>query len=289
LVVDYAAGPHEEWWEITYDKPDPTFNLPWRYDDLDPAVEYKRLLSKEITFEPDSPMDGQPVTIQARVRNYSLVGAHDVKVRFYRGDPDDDGVQIGSDQTISQLNPMDSATVSVQFDTAGYGGQSLEIYAVVDPEGEIEEMHEDYNKAYAILPVKVPGAPPLGPISLKISPEDIVFDPETPALGETVHISATVEAQGDTFTFVPVEFWDGDPRRGGQLIGGEVIPMIPAGETATASITWDTAGKYGSHDIWVGIDYDAGEEDISTDNWAYKTLDLPPFRLYLPLLRKSVQ
>ncbi|MFQ5343180.1 MAG: CARDB domain-containing protein, partial [Anaerolineae bacterium] len=289
LVVDYAAGPHEEWWEITYDKPDPTFNLPWRYDDLDPAVEYKRLLSKEITFEPDSPMAGQTVTIQAKVRNYSLVGAHDVKVRFYRGDPDDGGVQIGSDQTISQLNPMDSATVSVQFDTAGYGGQSLEIYAVVDPEGEIEEMQEDYNKAYAILPVKVPGAPPLGPISLKISPEDIVFDPETPALGETVHISATVEAQGDTFTFVPVEFWDGDPRRGGQLIGGEVIPMIPAGETATASITWDTAGKYGAHDIWVHIDHHAGEEDISTDNWAYKTLDLPPFRLYLPLLRKSVQ
>jgi hypothetical protein len=290
LVVDYAAGPvtatPPTWWQNTYNKPDPTFNLPWKYGELGEAY---RLLSKEITFAPDSPMEGGTVTITAKVRNYSLVGAYNVKVRFYRGDPDQGGVQIGSDQTIPQLNPMSSATVSVQFNTAGYGGQTLNIYAVIDPDNSIVEMHEDNNKAYALLPVKRPGAPPLEPISLVIAPENIVFDPEAPTLGETVHISATIEALGDSFTFVPVEFWDGDPRQGGQLIGGAVIPMILAGETATASVMWDTTGKYGSHEIWVGIDYHAGEEGISTDNWAYRTINLPPFRLWLPLLLKNYQ
>jgi hypothetical protein len=302
LVVDYAAAPKsvqagaplETWWDDMYNEPDLTFNLPWRY--RQPGDPY-RLLSKEISCEPASPLEGQTVTITARVRNYSLTGESNVnvRVRFYQGDPDAGGVQIGSDQIIPQLGSVlavppqvgPSAIVTQTFNTSGYGNQTLNIYAVVDPDNTIQEVHEDNNKAYAILPVKVPGAPPSRPISLRISPEDIVFDPETPSLGETVCISATIEAMGDAFTFVPVEFWDGDPRQGGQLIGGEVIWMIPAGETATASVIWDTTGKYGAHDIWVGIDYTVGEEDISTDNWAYKTINLPPFRLYLPVLLKG--
>lgn len=46
------------------------------------------------------------------------------------------------------------------------------------------------------------GAPPLGPISLEIALGDIVFTLETPAAGETVHITATIEALGSTFAFV---------------------------------------------------------------------------------------
>jgi hypothetical protein len=292
LVVDYAALPltatPPTWWQNTYNQPDPTFNLPWKYN---PPSEDYRLLSKEITFEPDSPTWGQQVTIQAKVRNYSLVGAYDVNVRFYRGDPDGDGEQIGSDQLIPQLNPLSSHTVSMQFQAPAPQSQDgyVKIYAVVDPEDSIEEMHEDNNKAYAILPVVPSEVLPPGLFNLVITPEDIAFDPEVPALGETVHISATIHALGKHFTFVPVEFWDGDPCRGGELIGGEVIPIILADRTATAHVTWDTTGQYGAHDMWVNIDHQAGEEHISTDNWTYKTINLPPFCLYLPLTQKDTQ
>ena len=295
LAVDYAVRPliasPETWWQTTYDKPDPAFNLPWK--DGSEGDDYK-LLSKEITFQPYSPRAGELVTVTAKVRNYSVSSDNDVTdvtVRLYLGDPDDGGQQIGSDQTIPELKVQSSQTETVQFDTTGYGGQTLNVYAVVDPDKQIEEMHDETNlpnnnKAYAILPVKM-AAVPGRPVNLAIAPEDIVLNPEIPTAGETVHISATIQAQGDAFTHVGVEFWDGDPYRGGRYIGGDYIPMILAGETATGRFAWDTGGKLGARDVWVNVDHRAIDEDLYTDNWAHRTINLAPHRQYLPLAFKD--
>ena len=283
LVVDYAAGPltatPSTWWQNTYTKPDPTFNLPWKYNN--PPDDYNAL-TKEISFDPASPKAGDMVTITARVRNYSLVGAYNVKVRFYLGDPDAGGVQIGHDLTIPQLNPMASQTVELPFDTTGHDGETLRIYAVIDPDHEIDEMHEDYNKAYALLPVRPGGASVVPSMNLSIASGDISFDRPRPEPGDTVHISATVRAQGNVFTNVAVEFWDGDPDAGGRIIGGEVIPMILAGRSATAHTTWQSRA-YGLHEIWVHISPQIGEATVD-DNRAYQIIDLlPNCRLYLPV------
>jgi hypothetical protein len=294
LAVDYAAWPvtasPPTWWQNTYDKPDPAFNLPWKYSS---SKGYPQL-TKEITFDPPSSKAGKQVTITARVRNYSLVGveADKVKVRFYNGDPDNGGVQIGADQTIvQQLNPMSSHTVKVFFDTTGQDGKTLDIYAVIDPDKQIAEMHDetnlpDNNKAYAQLPVKPAGAT-TRPINLAIHAEDITVKPEVPTAGATVHISATAQAEGDAFAYVGVEFWDGDPHRGGEFIDGELIPMILAGESATAHIAWDTAGEFGDRDIWVGVDHRAIDEDLYSDNWARTAIHLEPYRRYLPFIFKG--
>ena len=125
------------------------------------------------------------------------------------------------------------------------------------------------------------------PISLAVTSDNIEFATGAPGAGATVQISATIQALGDAFAYVAVEFWDGDPCRGGQLIGGDLIPMLLAGESATAQIAWDTAGKLGAHDIWVGVEHRAGEEDLHDDNWAYRTLSLVPIRQYLPLLSRE--
>ena len=300
LALDYAvrpeiAGPDDPptWWQDTYDKPDPAFNLPWKYSD----VQGYPLLTKEITFQPYSPTAGEMVTVTAKVRNYSVSSnpdvttAKDVTVRLYQGDPDQGGQQIGSDQTISELRFQSSQTVKVQFNTSSYGGKVLNIYAVVDPDNKIAEMHDETslpnnNKAYAMLPVKPVGVPER-PINLAIGSENIVFHPEAPTAGETVHISATIQAQGDAFTHVGVEFWDGDPYRGGRYISADYIPMILAGETATARFAWDTGGKLGAHDIWIGVDHRAKDEDLYTDNWTHRTINLAPHRQYLPLAFKD--
>lgn len=295
LVLDYAVAPvtgsppnPPTWWQNTYDKPDPAFNLPWQSHPLTPDYE---LLSREITFDPYSPTAGEPVTITARVRNYSLVPADDVTVRLYRGDPDDGGQRIGSEQTIPELLGRTSQTVTVTFDTSDYAGQTLDIYAVVDPDQAISEVHDEAsppnnNKAYALLPVK-PAEAVGRPISLAVAEDKIEFDPRAPGPGATVHISATIQALGAAFTQVAVEFWDGNPRRGGQLIGGDLIPMILAGETATARVAWDTAGEQGTHDIWVNVEHRAWEEDLYDDNWAHRAIELAPFRQYLPLVSRQ--
>ena len=195
--------------------------------------------------------------------------------------------QIGLDQNIPELKVQSSQTVTVQFDTTGYGGQTLDIYAVVDPDNKIAEVHDETNppnnnKAYAILPVKPQGTAG-GPINLAIEPESIVFDPELPSAGETVRISATVQAQGDAFSHVGVEFWDGNPNGGGRYLGGDYIPLILAGETATAQFAWDSSGEMGAHDFWINVEHRDRDEDLYTDNWAHQTIYLVPHRQYLPL------
>lgn len=57
-------------------------------------------------------------------------------------------MQIGGDQTIAQPNPMSSLTVEVHFDSSGYGSQTLNIYAVVDPDNSIGEKHKDNNTVW---------------------------------------------------------------------------------------------------------------------------------------------
>ena len=286
LVLDYAVQPvtatPATWWQNTYNKPDPAFNLPWKYND--PPDAYS-LLTKEITFDPLSPTTGQPVTVTAKVRNYSLVGANNVVVRFYNGDPDAGGVQF-SQHTITQLNPQSAASVVATFNTSGYANKLLNIYARIDPNTPVAEMHTDNNKAYAILPVKAADTS-AWPATLSITPEDITFEPAAPVQGQTTHIGATVRAQGSTFTYVTVMVYDGDPRRGGKFIGGDLVYLIAAGATATVDIPWITADVWGQHDIWVVIGHQVDEEDISTDNRTHKTIDLPYYHLYLPLGLKS--
>ena len=63
--------------------------------------------------------------------------------------------------------------------------------------------------------------------------------------------------------------------------------MILVGETATARFAWDTGGKLGAHDIWVNVDHRAKDEDLYTDNWTHRTINLAPHRQYLPLAFKD--
>jgi hypothetical protein len=91
LKVDYVAEPGYHpgvatWWQRTYNKPDPAFNLPWWW-----AEAYKRdrtMLTKELTSMPMFPEMGELVYVTVTVRNKALVSASQVNVMFWRGDPD---------------------------------------------------------------------------------------------------------------------------------------------------------------------------------------------------------
>ncbi|MDZ7623444.1 MAG: T9SS type A sorting domain-containing protein [Ignavibacteriaceae bacterium] len=169
LVVDYAVQPElsppgfpPTWWQTTYgNNSDPTFALPWR---LDPEKGFslndqtKRFQTKDITFSPRKPEVGDTLTITARVRNFSLMATPSpVSVKFYIGDPDSGGTPIigvnGTNTVFTNGTILNRSRKDVEFKWVVPSGLPPfpRIYAVLDQEGTITEIHENNNKGFNIL------------------------------------------------------------------------------------------------------------------------------------------
>ena len=167
LVLDYAVSipepPGEDsWWELMYkNNSDPTFILPWR---LDPEKGFtlsepsKRYNTKDLLFTPQKPQPGDTIIITARVRNYSLIPTpSSVSVKFYLNDPDSGGTPIigvnGTNELITNGPVPSRGRKDVELKWVVPNGLPLypRIYAVLDQDNSITEIHENNNKGYAIL------------------------------------------------------------------------------------------------------------------------------------------
>jgi len=173
LVLDYAVKPElpgnpldpATWWSQRYsEKPDPAFILPWRYDpEKGSAIseEAQRQRTKDILFDPINPKVGDAITIKARIQNYSLlptVGR--VKVRFYSGDPNAGGTLIRSTTgeqevfTATAIAARGNSVVSMKWQLPNNIPQFSRIYAVIDPDGGMNEIHENNNNGWSVLKVE---------------------------------------------------------------------------------------------------------------------------------------
>ena len=171
LVVDYAVQPElappgypNTWWQDKYGtNSDPAFILPWR---LDPEKgftltdETKRFQTNDIYFYPNKPVAGDTLTITAHVRNFSIVPTPTpVTVKFYLNDPDSGGTAIigvnGSNTVSTNSYIQDRGTSVVDFKWVVPSGlpQYPRIYAVLDRDNTIAEIHEDNNKGFNVLGV----------------------------------------------------------------------------------------------------------------------------------------
>ncbi len=168
LVLDYAVNPRpsginvpQTWWQKEYsNKPDPALILPWR---LDPEKGInipndKRQQTKEILFSPDKPKKGETIIIKTRIHNYSLMNtAGPVNVRFYVGDPDSGGTLIQSTGGKTEFTTDDfipargSKIISFDWTLPDNLPFYPRIYAVIDPENQIDEIHESNNKGWKVL------------------------------------------------------------------------------------------------------------------------------------------
>jgi hypothetical protein len=180
LVLDYAVQPElapeggtYTWWQDRYNKQDPAFILPWRYDrekgyTLQDSA--KRFQTKEITFQPPDAGRGETVLIEARVRNFGLVNtAVPVAVRFYVGNPDSGGTLIVGTNGVSKvwtdaLLPARSwKKVQLPWRIPSDIPQYPRIYAVINPDTVMDEVHTNNNMGFAVLglstlPTSVAGA-----------------------------------------------------------------------------------------------------------------------------------
>jgi C1A family cysteine protease len=113
------------------------------------------IAADDIQFDNPAPMVGDTVTIAARVHNVApkgrLVIADSVLVRFYDGDPDIGGIQIGSDQIIPAIEPDSSEVAQVKWAAGGEGIHY--IFVRVDPDDEFMEASEGNNEANKAITV----------------------------------------------------------------------------------------------------------------------------------------
>jgi len=169
LVVDYAAKPElaaiggtPTWWQVHYEYlDDPDFILPRRYGPekgFTLQQEAKRYQTKDLQFYPANPREGDDVTIEARIHNFSLIATPGlIGVRFYVGNPDSGGVLLQNTSGASEIFTSQAiparGTETVKFTwTVDDGtGSFPRIYAVIDADDQLNEIHENNNKSWAIL------------------------------------------------------------------------------------------------------------------------------------------
>ncbi len=158
LMLDYTTSTEGTFW-AKYDKPDPAFILPWADGQCNTADEPQtEAFTRDILIDPPMVSAGDPVTLTATVRNFSLKSnTKAFNVTFYLGDPDAGGTQIGDPQTIAAygLGPRDVKTVTVDWTATGSGEQR--IYAVIDRTKQLAEVHDESdpiinnNKGYGLV------------------------------------------------------------------------------------------------------------------------------------------
>jgi uncharacterized protein YkwD len=105
------------------------------------------------------------------------------------------------------------------------------------------------------------------------------FDPQSPIEGEEVIITTTIENLGNSDAYpVNVRFYDGDPFSGGVQIGEKDVPHILVhGESIELSVSWDTHGESGIHNIHVLIDENNIIPETNENNNEYSdTLTISP-------------
>ena len=100
------------------------------------------LTVSSISYSPQSPSEGDAVTIYATVKNAGGKDASGFTVKFYLDYVDSQHL-IGSVDSVS-VSAGGSKTVSVTWDTSGYGGTHT-IYVYVDKENYVDEENENNN------------------------------------------------------------------------------------------------------------------------------------------------
>jgi hypothetical protein len=114
------------------------------------------LYPSRITADPPSPLSPvEPVTITLKttVANSGnvITATGPVTVRFFDGDPDNGGLQIGEDQTVSLTGCGDNQNLSVVWPDVAPGAHR--VFVVVDPENLIGESDEINNIASRVVVV----------------------------------------------------------------------------------------------------------------------------------------
>lgn len=224
---------------------------------------------QDIVIMPSPGNERGNANISALIKNDGYSQASSIVVNFYKGVPGQDGILLGS-QTIPSLSPGGNIRVAIDWNYIMESGERL-IYVQIDPDNLIKEIRKDDNSAFTTL--KILSLP-----DFAISTNSIAFNPPAPKDGDTVAINVTVQNQGEQgASNVLVR-----ASEGATVIGSQVIPSISGNSQAVATISYNTTGKSGSHQITVVVDPDNTVlEQGKGNNQASRTLGVQNANLWL--------
>ncbi len=229
------------------------------YIDVVPKLPELSIEAANIGFSNDNISFDNEITITALVSND---GGRDngtnVLVSFYEGDPAVDGVFIGSG-SIADIAPGAYIETSVNWIPTTNG--TYDIYVWVDSNNANDEYNEDNNTAFAQITILPKPNPTL---------ENLVFDDETPMMGDNILITVDLTNEGseDAIGNISIEFYDydmdGNPL--GQIGTTQVQADLLSGQTVQVNQPW-TPGIIDYHQIQVVITCEAKiDEGDLTDN-----------------------
>lgn len=144
----------------------------------------------KVRVEPNPLRQGEIATLSSVIHNFGLM-VPEFDVGFYLGDPDSGGTYIGSFSSTTPLSPFDSMVATIMWAPIGLEGVH-KIFALVDPNNNIQEENEKNNKNFTYIEIIST------PISISVSLNDTLYNPH-----EDVSITATIHNLG-------ISLWNGD-------------------------------------------------------------------------------
>jgi probable HAF family extracellular repeat protein len=196
----------------------------------------------DLTLEPSNPGAGQDVTIRVRVSNLRAMGARDVQVRFYDGDPEAGGTPIGAVQATP--NPI----VGGGFGTASLSwrvptdGRARVLYVRVDPDNAIAETDETNNTAS--YPIAVIDLLANAPVVERYLPDGGV------ALQFGIANDSPVSPSGEVRWELRLNSVDG------AILAQGATNTPPAGQTSQLTFTWRPEVSAGRYTLYLVVDPD---------------------------------
>ncbi|MCK5560358.1 MAG: hypothetical protein KAJ51_07175, partial [Thermoplasmata archaeon] len=230
------------------------------------------IYDNEIEYDPAQPLVDEIVNLTVTVHNLGKFGASNVYVRFFDLTANK---QIGVDQYITLVDGGTSEDVSIQWIPDFAAIHDIKISA--DPDNIIGETNENNNNGTISIDIRSP------PTYADLIVTSIQSTPAKPATNTKVKLNATILNIGKNNAGTPfvVQFFDGDPEAGGELIDEEqTIDYLEMDSSANVIVEW-FATTVGDHDIYVRVDPEvdtedniigAIEESNETNNVNFKTI-----------------
>lgn len=144
------------------------------------------------TATPASPSDGQRVLLSATVINSGNVPVPASVLRWFNGDPDQGGTQIGTDLAVSSLSANARVTIPTDWSTTAQAGVR-NLWLVLDATDLVEETSELDNRAELVVTVQ----PPSSQADLTLDESDAHFTPgSVTSLPSQVQLTASLRNIG---------------------------------------------------------------------------------------------
>ncbi|HLE68746.1 MAG TPA: CARDB domain-containing protein, partial [Vicinamibacteria bacterium] len=213
--------------------------------------------SADVEVQPASPVEGQPASLGARVRNVGSVDARAFEVSFFGGDPEKGGVRLGG-VSLPSLGASSDVVVSTSWSDVNLRGTTL-LYVVIDEGGAVEEFDEEDNRAFRVVDI-------VGLSDLTANSAALRLEPAFARSGDAVTIEAVFTNAGEqeASDFVAEVRLD-DPLTG-TLLASETFGLVGGGQVVSFQAFWDTTGVEGEHALYLALDVLGGVREQREDN-----------------------